>query len=613
METFVPNNILLPNLRLQTKVIYTALIAVALAFYLATWHNIMSFVYLETDLLPKQTLTGIALGILAAKDYQHFSLLFALHAASLLILLSISFVLFRKTSLRRRTKKILLAIAILLITLDLLAWYQAPSCSSSNSIVGILGLISGIPLVSLALVPLFQLWVYKRWKNPEGRRQRVVIIGGGFAGLYTALGLNRKLGYHKDLEIVVLDKKNYFLFPPLLPSAAAGTIETRQVSYPFRRIFETTNIIYRKLAVTSIEPKQQIIRGALASETNSDQISNQIELKFDYLVLAPGSITQTFGTKGVVENAFFMRQLNDAVILRNHVINCFERAALSTSEDEKKKLLSFMVIGAGPTGIETATEIYDLIHSVLLKRYPEVESSIPKVSIIQSGESILPGWDPKIIGMVVKQLKKVKINIYLNSRVAEVGKDFLSLGSAGSKLYASTIIWCAGVKPAEILRTSGLPLHTSQRIAVDDDLRVPGYKNIFVLGDAAHLISKKTNRALPPLGQVAFQQGSHTANNIVKLLNAKSTKPFSYFDFGGLVSVGEHYAAVNLMGLKVSGFIGWFIWRSLYLAKLVGFSNKVRVVLDWTLDLLIERSISQIRDYDEEYTEASTIKLAKLT
>ncbi len=593
-----PDNIPLPNLSTPEKVLSSVILIVGTLTFALTWLYVLERVYGSDAARATTEALGIELGVLFATDRMGYFTLLLLHFGGMLLLFAGSYRLFKKTSLRRRAKKSLYGVAIILGALDVSAWLYAPSCSSTNMYVGVIGVLSAIPLIVLSAIPFLQMWVYRRWKSEDGKSKRIVIVGGGFAGLYAALGLNKKLGYHRHLEIVLIDRKNYFLFPPLLPSASVGTIETRQVSYPFRRIFETTNISFRRMEVTAIDPEKQVVHGQV--EENEDPNTDEIEVRgvdyrYDYLVFAPGSTMQTFNTKGALEHCFFMNQLNDAVILRNHIIDCFERAAVLKEYEEQRELLSFVIVGGGPTGIETATEIHDLIHEVLLKRYPEVEPATPMVHILQSPKQILPGWHEDIVRITEKQLRKMQINVRLGNRVTEIGARSVTLGE-GEKILARTIVWCAGVKPAPIVTRSGLPVEKSGRIPVNADLSVEGFPTVFVLGDVAHLIDEKNGKPLPPLGQVAFQQGSHTAANLVRLLSGKSTKPFQYFDFGGLVSVGEHFAAVNLLGIRISGFIGWFIWRTLYLSKIVGVSNKIRIVIDWTLDLLIERSISQIRD-----------------
>ncbi|MFN8390826.1 MAG: NAD(P)/FAD-dependent oxidoreductase [Bdellovibrionota bacterium] len=594
-----PNNIPLPNLSTAQKTGFSLLLLSGVTIFILTWYHVIATVYWKNPVEAQDLFLGVGIGYLAWTDTESFYRLLVFHGAGVLLLLGSSLWLFRKTSLRRKAKALIVIVASLLAALDITAWLYAPQCSSSNMYVGAMGGMAALPLLFLALTPFYQMWIYRRWSSPTGKPKRVVVIGGGFAGLYAAMGLNKRLGYHRELEITVLDRKNYFLFPPLLPSAAAGTIETRQVSYPFRRIFETTNIMFRKVDVTKIDPSARTISGVIEinEEASGQVIAREAMFEYDYLVLAPGSVTQIFNTPGAAQHAFFMRELNDAVVMRNHVIDCFERAAAVDDEAIQKELLRFVVVGAGPTGIETATEIYDLIHEVLLRRYPEVDHHVPEVCIIQSGEKILPGWHEQVVNTAEKQLNKLMIKLLLKARVTNVGPTSVTLGD-GRTIAARTVIWCAGVKPSELLTRTNLPLDRSGRVTIADTLLASGYDNVFVLGDAAYLVDSKSGKPLPPLGQVAFQQGSHTAKNLVRVLSGESPKPFRYFDFGSLVSVGEHFAAVNLMGVRISGFIGWFIWRTLYLTKLVGFSNRIRVMIDWSLDLLIERSISQIRDSD---------------
>jgi NADH dehydrogenase len=444
------------------------------------------------------------------------------------------------------------------------------------------------------VVGLSQLWVYTRWTGNGGKPVQVAIIGGGFGGLYSALTLHKRLGYHKDLEITLLDRNNYFLFPPLLPSAATGILEIRQVSFPFRRIFETMRINFRKIEVCGIDTQKQIVKGIIVRESIDHSIqSYQVETPYDYLVVAPGSKVATYELPGVKEFAFFLRELKDAIILRNRVIDLFERAAGIRDIEEQRTLLNFVVIGAGATGIEIATELQDLIHGVLLERYLELDPSLPKVTIVQSGTSVLPGWPEDIQRITRDRLIGLGINLQLGHRVKEVQLNCVTLND-GQTLPSYTTIWCAGVTPADIVQTLGLDRDESGRIKVDSDLRAVSDKRIFVLGDAACAIDPRTQRPYPTLAQVALQQGKHTGRNLVHLIKGQSTTPFNYFDYGSLVSVGENFAAVKVMGYTFSGFPAWFFWRTLYLLKLPELGNQIRIVVEWTLDLLIERSIAQV-------------------
>lgn len=525
-----------------------------------------------------------------------FFALFAAHAGSLALILATSNSLFQKTAMPRGARIALMGAAVGLGALDLLCWLLLSTAPALRHVLGVLIALESLGLLYIVGRPLHEMWMFTRWR-PRGETKkpvRVVVVGGGFAGLDAALGLDRALGYHSDLEITLIDKRNYFLFPPLLPSVAAGAIETRQVTYPFRRIFEATNIRFKKELVELIDTDAQVVRARVDVDADPETGKLRVltsETPYDYLILAPGSDTNTFRTKGVIEHAFFMRELGDAVAVRNHLIDCFEHAAREPSSARRKELLSIVICGAGPTGVELASELRDLIHHVLLRRYPEIDPREIHISLVQSGEQILPGWHANIVQQASGQLMFLQVNLRLGRRVVAVDPFAVTLDN-GETIAARTCVWCAGVRPAAMLQACLFPKDKSGRVLVDPDLRVQGLSNVFVLGDAAYLVHK--GKPLPPLGQVAFQQGSQTAKNLVRLLKGEPTKPFRYFNFGSLVSVGEHFAAIELFGVRMAGFFAWIIWRSLYLMKLVGFGNKVRVVLDWTLDLLVERSFAQI-------------------
>lgn len=527
--------------------------------------------------------------------------LFAAHAASLVLIVVVTTRLFRLVAMPRGARTALIGTLRALGALDLSCWLLLPVWHGAGTVLGATLVGESLLLVYLVGRPLRDMWWYRRWRS--GGRRRVVVVGGGFAGLHAALGLDRALGWHRDLEIVVMDRRNYFLFPPLLPSVATGAIETRQVTYPFRRIFEATNVVFRKELVCAIDPERRVVRSRVDVDhdpATGRRRSVESETTYDWLVLAPGSDTQTFGTPGVAEHAFFMREVGDAVAVRNQIIDCFERAAREPSAVRRAELLSFVVVGAGPTGVELAAEVHDLIANVLLRRYPEIDPELARVWILQSGDAILPGWHASVVRSAAGRLAQLRVEVVLGDRVVRVDPAAVVLKS-GRVIAARTCVWCAGVKPAALLAAAGLPTDRAGRVPVEPDLRVAGRPDVFVLGDSATTLHG--GKPLPPLGQVAFQQGSHTARNLVRLLCGRATRPFRYFDYGSLVSVGEHFAAVDLLGVRLSGFVAWLVWRTLYLTKLVGFGNRVRVCLDWTLDLLVERSISQISATRQDLAE----------
>lgn len=588
-------NYSLKNASVEFKLLSTAGIFFSINLLAWSWYTSLSVLKFNR---PSEMcrLLGDDLWALAHYKTSLFLMLLFFQTCAYAGIFFTSRILFQRTSLRRRMKALLMAVTAGLTLIDQLIWWTAPFVRFSQALAGWIGVASAVALILLTLPPLAQMWFHRRWPNP--RPSRVVIVGGGFAGVYTALGLDKTLGYHPHLEITLVDQKNFFLFPPLLPSAAVGTIEMPQVTQSFRRIFETTNIQYKKAIVTSVDLKSRLVRMHVRLEgedMGSEERASEVDLNYDYLVLAPGSTNQTFNTPGVEDHAIFMKEIKDAITVRNRIIDCFERAAVVRDEAIRRELLRFAVVGGGPTGVEIATEIQDLIHEVLLKRYPEIDREHPEVSLIQSGPQVLPGWPDSVVRITTRQLEKLGIKLALNNRVREVRHNAVVLND-GPPIAARTILWCAGIKPSPLLAACGLTLDKSGRVPVDDCLRVPGTENVFVLGDSALFINPKTGKPLPPLGQVAFQQGDHMAKNLARLLCGEPIKPFRYFDFGALVSVGEHFAAVDLLGIKLSGFIGWFVWRTLYLAKMIGQSTKVRIMVDWTLDLIIERSISVISE-----------------
>lgn len=520
-----------------------------------------------------------------------FWVLLAAHALSLLLLNGPSQWLANRMAMPRGFRTGLRIAGWGTAGLDLALWGLLPVSGFVRMVLAPVLLIETVGLLALVGLQVRELWLFPRWRGGD-RPVRVVIVGGGFGGLYTAMSLDRKLGYHDGLEIVLVDKKNYFLFPPLLPSVATGAIETRQVTNPFRCIFEATNVRFMKRSVEGVDLARRIVRTGAGAM--------QEEISYDWLVMAPGAQTNTLRVPGADKHAFYMRELGDAIAVRNHVIDCFELAAHERDPVVAADLVRTIVVGAGPTGVELASEIQDLIHHVLLRRYPEINPALPEVWLVQSGGQVLPGWSDRMAGSTKSQLDRIGVRVQLDVRAVKLEPAAVVL-SDGGRISARTVVWCTGVKPATVMESLGVPVERGGLVRVAPDLRVPGQDRLFVIGDVA--LCEHEGHPLPALAQVALQQGDQTGANLVRLLKGRPTKPFKYFNYGSLVCVGEHYAVIDIMGLRLSGFPAWFIWRSLYLFKLVGIGNRVRVMLDWSLDLVVERSISQIRASREEQVE----------
>jgi NADH dehydrogenase len=585
----------LRNLPIPYKLVITGALVAGLGLFWSAW--LISIVAVNWS-LSVMTLVDWGNRLAMLPSSWRYGLL-ALHALSLVLLLELTLALIRRMPLPRLSRRALYVVGVALAGVDLSLWFLVPVSALARALLGAVVFALALLLAYFVGAPLAAMWRSRPWQNEPERPVRVVVVGGGFAGLYAALGLDRALGYSARLELTVIDRKNYFLFPPLLPSVSVGAIETRQVTYPFRRIFEATNIRFKKETVERIDLERRVIVSKV--DVDRDAASGTLRIRhaetpFDYLVLSPGSTTQTFGTPGT-EHAFFMRELGDAIALRNHVIDCFETAAREPEREIAAKMLRFVVVGAGPTGVEVASELRDLVHHVLLPRYLELDPVLVDIILVDTGKRVLPGWHDTVAEAAEAQLARLGVLVLHEERVAEIGTDWVRF-KGGRELLTRTTCWCAGVA-SPLLASTGLPLDRTGRVPVGPDCRVPGHDRVFVLGDAATCLGRE-GKPLPPLGQVAFQQGAQTAANLTRLLCDRPTRPFRYFDFGQLVSVGHQFAAVKLLGLRLTGFFAWFVWRTLYLGKLVGFGNKVRVMLDWTLDLFVERSSSQIHATREQ-------------
>src|SRR5258707_2793525 len=419
----------LTNMALSRKLVATLAAACGAVLFLSSWGVAKLLVKMLVALDLAMHDWAAQLANVAWGHPMAFSTLLLAHYAGLAIILLVSQFLFRRTTMRRRVRKFLGLIAILCALLDVGIWFLVPVNPLARHSLVPLSILEAFLLAWMLFVPLKQMWLYHRWRGNHGRKVRVVVVGGGFGGLYTAVALDKAIGHHQDLELVVVDKNNYFLFPPLLPSVSVGAIETRQVTYPFRRIFGTTNIRFRNATVESIDPVSKSITAQFEADEIAADACVPALLGYDYLILAPGSTTNTFRTPGVDEHAFFMRELGDAVAVRNQVIDCFERAAASRSTSLQQELLRFVIIGGGPTGVEVATEIHDLIENVLLRRYPEIVPSLIEVWLVQSGKQLLPGWHAKVVEIASRQLSRLKISVLLDDREIEVGLRLVTLKS----------------------------------------------------------------------------------------------------------------------------------------------------------------------------------------
>ena len=394
----------------------------------------------------------------------------------------------------------------------------------------------------------------------------VVIVGAGFGGLETAQRLR-----NAPVQITLIDRQNYHLFQPLLYQVAIAGLVPSQIAYPLRTIFrKQKNLAFQMGEVTSIDFERRYVR------------SNGSVIAYDYLVLAVGGRTNFFGLSGVEENGFQLKSIEDATSTRNHLLRTFERASREVDPEVRKALLTFVVVGGGPTGVETAGALAELITHVLAKDYPHMDLSEVRVLLVEAIGTVMLAYPDELRKATVKLLEDKKVEILLNTRLTDFNGRRITLAD-GRHIDAFTLIWTAGVRAAEITDRLGVPQATAGRVRVGPTLQLPQHPEVFVIGDAAY-VEDVNRQPLPMLATVAQQQAKAAAWNLRRLLKGEELEPFRYKDPGLLATIGRNAAVARIWGLSFSGFIAWVIWVGLHIFRLIGFRNRVAVLINWAWD-----------------------------
>ncbi len=406
--------------------------------------------------------------------------------------------------------------------------------------------------------------------------KRIVILGGGFGGVYTALELVKAVRRAQgELDVVLVSADDHFFFTPFLTEVVGGVIGLRHIAEPVRRLLEGTRIRFVRTRVTGID----LERRAVATEGAG-------EIGYDHLVVALGSVTSFFGLESVEKNALTLKSLPDALKARDQVLACFERAAaLPAGDPQRRRLLCFTVAGGGPSGVELATDLYDLIHEALLAQFPEVRADETRVVLAEARDTILDRFDQRLIALAIERLRTKGIDLRLNHAIESYdGREIRFKDRPEAALPCETLVWTAGIKANPVV--AALPVEKDRlgRVKVDETLRLPGRPEVFAIGDGAWG-TDRDGQPFGPEGQVALQQAQATGRNLVRLLGGEPPAPFKFIRYGRLVALGTRWAVTEVFGIRLHGFLAWFVWRSVYLMKIHGLRNKLRVVIDWTIDL----------------------------
>jgi NADH:ubiquinone reductase (H+-translocating) len=420
----------------------------------------------------------------------------------------------------------------------------------------------------------------------EQDKTRILILGGGFAGLHAAMHLDDTLARDPDIEVTLVNRENFFLFTPMLHEVAASDLDLTNIVNPVRKLLKRVKFFAGEVASIDVE------RRAVTVSHGFDH--HHHELPYDHLVIGLGSITNFFNLPGLAEKALTMKSLGDAIHLRNHLIGLLEEADIECSDDVRGPLLTLVVAGGGFAGVETIAGINDFVREAV-HFYNNLREDMLRIVLVHPGDVILPELGPRLGHYAQQKLAARGVEILVNTRVTGVTEHGIQL-SSGEMIKTEALIWTAGTSPNPVLMS--LPcMKDHGRIVVNETLQVPGYEGVWALGDCAVVPDPKTGRPHPPTAQHALRQGKTLAKNLIATIHNRSLTPFSFKTIGQLAAIGRRTGVANILGINFSGFIAWWLWRTIYLSKLPRFEKKLRVALDWTLDLLFTKDLVQFQTF----------------
>ncbi|MDA2919140.1 NAD(P)/FAD-dependent oxidoreductase [Desulfobacterota bacterium AH_259_B03_O07] len=421
---------------------------------------------------------------------------------------------------------------------------------------------------------------------PTNGSKRILILGGGFAGLDAAQQLEKIFSKDDNVEITMVNQDNYLIFTSMIAEVVASSIDAKHIVIPIRECLSKAS--FKELEIRDIDLEKKVVAGY---HFHSSEV---FKLEYDYLILALGSMTGYHGVPGAEDYSFPLKNLSDAMILRSHVIDMFEYADLETDPELRRRLLKFVVVGGGYTGIEVAAELNDFVHSSR-RFYKNIKADEVKVLVVDPGTRIMHEMSEGLADYGLNLLRKRGMEFLLQTRVKGVAEDRVEFQD-GNHVETKTTIWAAGTSPQHVV--GQLPcVNERGRIEVNEYLEVLNYPGVWALGDCAQVPDAKTGKPFPPTAQHATREGKRVAYNVAAAVKGKdqNKKAFKYKTMGMLAPLGHRSAVAQIMGLKFSGFFAWFLWRSIYLGKLPGFDRKMRVAIDWFLDMFLPRDIIQLK------------------
>ena len=420
----------------------------------------------------------------------------------------------------------------------------------------------------------------------DPKRPRIVVIGAGFGGLWAV----RRFVSH-GLGVTLIDRNNYHTFFPLLYQVAAAELGPSEIAYPVRSLFRSHSLVeFRRASVHDVDLDAQVVS------------ADGSRLEYDYLVVALGSVPNYFGVEGAEPHAFPLRTMDDAIPLRYHVLNCFERAVQVADAALRRSLLRFVIVGGGATGVEYAGALAELIYGPLLKDFGGIARDEVEIRLLEGGERLLAGMPPRLQDYARVRLERRGVQVLTGSEVVQVGPDRVvvrhtdgtkqrdpsnAVNGNTRETATHTVVWAAGVQGDPVVGRWGLPVGPAGRVQVESTLQVPRHPEVFVVGDLAYM--ETDGPALPQVAQVALQQGGMAAENVVRLIEGDKPRDFVYKDLGMLAVIGRNAAVAHIWGRSFTGFAAWTLWLVVHVAKLIGFRNRMLVLVNWAWNYVFYR------------------------
>ncbi|MDF2634558.1 MAG: hypothetical protein K0R78_1432 [Pelosinus sp.] len=403
----------------------------------------------------------------------------------------------------------------------------------------------------------------------------IVVVGAGFGGIRTARALAKQ-----EVRITLIDKYNYHLFQPLLYQVATAGLSVDDIAYPVRAIFrDKKNVDFRLAEVSDVDFDNKVVT------------MNTGEISYDYLVIAAGGMTNYFGMDSMEKNGFGMKTLDESVMIRNHVLRMFELAAHEKDADKRRALLTFVIVGGGPTGVESAGALSELIYHVMVKEYHNLNFKEVRIMLVEASDKLFASMPEELRDATVETLIRKHVEVRLCVQVTDYDGQKMSL-KGGEVIPTYTVVWAAGVKANTLMDTLKVEQASMRRAIVNEFLQLPNRPEVFIIGDAAQFIQDE--RPLPMVAPVAIQQAEIVAKNIRSLMRGKELKKFVYKDVGNMATIGRNAAVVHMGNFKSHGFIAWAIWSFVHILRLIDFRNRAVVFVKWMWDYLVYERVVRI-------------------